>query len=124
MESNDKSEIAPFISVKNEYFKQQMLVIEEWKTELVDELDRLVKSEYDDLSNLINTIEACSDDFEHFLSKHSKLKRNPLAEMTSVVKQQQSIINSLRAYSQDLEDMYKSALFKLQSLASFDSSLF
>lgn len=63
MESNDKSEIAPFISVKNEYFKQQMLVIEEWKTELVDELDRLVKSEYDDLSNLINTIEACSDDF-------------------------------------------------------------
>lgn len=44
--------------------------------------------------------------------------------MTSVVKQQQSIINSLRAYSQDLEDMYKSALFKLQSLASFDSSLF
>lgn len=124
MESNDKSEIAPFISVKNEYFKQQMLVIEEWKTELVDELDRLVKSEYDDLSNLINTIEACSDDFEHFLSKHSKLKRNPLAEMTSVIKQQQSIINSLRAYSQDLEDMYKSALFKLQSLASFDSSLF
>lgn len=40
-----------------------MLVIEEWKTELVDELDRLVKSEYDELSNLINTIEACGDDF-------------------------------------------------------------
>jgi hypothetical protein len=101
-----------------------MLVIEEWKTELVDELDRLVKSEYDELSNLINTIEACGDDFEHFLGKQSKLKRNPFADMSSIVKQQQSIINSLRAYSQDLEDMYKSAIFKLQSLTSFDVSLF
>lgn len=44
--------------------------------------------------------------------------------MASIIKQQQAIINSLRVYSQDLEDLYKSAIFKLQSLVAYNPETF
>lgn len=36
--------------------------------------------------------------------------------MARIIKDQQGIINSLRAYTQELEDMNKNIIFKLQSL--------
>lgn len=41
-----------------------------------------------------------------------------VGEMGQIIKQQQAVINSLRAYSQELEDLYKSAFFKIQSIIS------
>lgn len=44
IESNDnKTEIPPYLSINNELFKKQMLVIEEWKTEVIEEIESLVQ---------------------------------------------------------------------------------
>ena len=36
--------------------------------------------------------------------------------MTQIIREQQTLINSLRAYSQEVEDLYKSAVYKLQTI--------
>ena len=38
-----------------------------------------------------------------------------MKELVEVVRKQQNVINSLRAHSQELEDLYKSSHFKLLS---------
>jgi hypothetical protein len=95
--------------------------MEDWKAEVAEELEHLIKHEYNELNTLINAIEANSDDFDSILVESSKHSRNVASEMALIIRQQQALINSLRAYSQDLEDLYKSSHFKMQSLIFRDS---
>lgn len=39
-----------------------------------------------------------------------------VAEMGKIIQEQHKIINTWRAYAQELEDLYKSFFFKMQSL--------
>lgn len=94
-----------------------MLEMEEWKKNIIAQLDRIVKDEYEELGDLINAIEACSQDFEEVI-KESKERssKNMVAEMGKIIQEQHKIINTWRAYAQELEDLYKSFFFKMQSL--------
>lgn len=54
---------------------------------MVGELDRIVKQEYEELGDLINTIEACSEDIEDVVKQGKESARtNVVAEMGKVVK--------------------------------------
>ena len=63
-----------------------MLEMEEWKKNIIAQLDRIVKDEYEELGDLINAIEACSEDFEEVI-KESKERssKNMVAEMGKII---------------------------------------
>jgi len=77
----------------------------------------IVKQEYEELGDLINAIEACSEDFEEVIKQTKEnSSKNIVAEMGKIIQEQHKIINTWRAYAQELEDLYKSFFFKMQSL--------
>jgi poly-D-alanine transfer protein DltD len=62
--ANEETERFPLQqSISNEYYRQQVAVLEQWRNEIMSDFDSLVKSEYNDLERLINAIEGANEDF-------------------------------------------------------------
>lgn len=82
---------------------------------MIEELNEIVKSQYDELEHLINQIEGISEDYESIANYQSKARQS-LDPYLQIIKSQYLVINSLKTYSQELEDLCKAANFKLNSL--------
>jgi hypothetical protein len=70
----------------------------------MDDLDAIVKSEYDDLEQVIGQIEGASEEFKNLTTSTKLIKpnRDLCDELTEIVRAQNKIIHSLNAYSQEL----------------------
>jgi hypothetical protein len=77
-----------------------MTALEEWRSGMVSDLDAIVKAEYNDLERLISGIEGASEDFESLSASKNKTKRDLYSEMAEIIRSQNRVINSLKAYSQ------------------------
>ena len=68
--------------------------VEEWKTEVLEELDRLVTGEYDQLGRVINSIEASSD---HFDAVAVTPERRKTERIEKVAREQETLIRGQQA---------------------------
>ena len=58
------SEFEGAFSVEKEVYKQHVLEFEDWKTTIITGMKDTVEEEYEELSTLLNRIEASNDDLE------------------------------------------------------------
>lgn len=67
----------------------------------MEELNEIVKTEYDELEHLINQIESISEDYE-CIANHQPKGRQSIEPYLDIIKSQNLLINSLKTYSQEL----------------------
>ena len=102
-------------SVSASLYHQQMLEVEDWKEKVVGELNGVVQQEYDELGELISSIEMLGSDCEDFMKFAPK--RRPQGEVTlplwKIIKEQQGLINALRIHNQEITDLLASVSHRL-----------
>lgn len=99
-----------------ELYRQQFSEFEAWKRALIQELDQLVKNEYDDLEILINRIEEGSEECRG-LGRPSPVHKGAHCDLSDLIRRQNSLINALISYAQELEDLCISVSSQLSSLS-------
>jgi hypothetical protein len=84
--------------------------IELWKNSAIQELAEIVKTEYDELGQIISQIEATNEDFEELGKQKPRNRTSAKGEdLVALIKAQQALINAQRHYAQQLEDLLSSA---------------
>jgi hypothetical protein len=95
-------EAPPPLQVSAEMYRQHAVEFEEWKLGISSALSNLIKEEYDELESVINAIENISEDYEAVVNYRPKKQKDLSEEMTEIIRSQHRLINSLKAYAQEL----------------------
>lgn len=108
--------VEPRVNFEAEVYKKQAMELEEWRQDIMQLLNTLIKEEYDELEEIVGGLEGMGEEYEKISSFKPKNRKKVVEELHSVIQSQTGIINSLKNYCQELEDICKGLLFKFNSI--------